>query len=195
MSGLSTFYWHYPKALLPEVSSFDPRSVTRVGDRFYRVVGYRHQVPGYNPKSGEGARRLGGRFNPRQSFPVLYLCTTRPCAAAELTRLAHRQGIAVEHFLPREVWRIQVNLTRVLDLTDSTVLNTLGLDPEDLIRDDYQLTNEIGETAYEQGFQAIITRSATDVDDVIAIFTEKLGKSILQTDLVERWRSPNDLMS
>ncbi|MCQ3804392.1 MAG: RES family NAD+ phosphorylase [Acidimicrobiia bacterium] len=169
--------------------------MTQVGDRSLRVVGYRHLAPGFNPKSGEGARRLGGRFNPCQSFPVLYLCTTPACTAAELTRLARRQGIAVEQFLPREVWRIQVDLTRVLDLTDDTVLDTLELEIGSLVSDDYSLTNEIGEAAYEQGFQAIVTRSATAVDDVIAIFTEKLGKSILQTDLVERWRSPTDLAS
>lgn len=177
------------------MASFDPRSVTRVGARSHEVVGYRHLAPGYSPKSGEGARRLGGRFNPPQSYPVLYLCTTRVCAAAELARLAHRQGLSVEHFLPREVWRVQVNLNKVLDLTDKSVLGTLAIVAEDLIRDDYQLTNEIGEAAYELGFQAVIARSATGVDSVAAIFTENLGESILRPELVDRWASPDDLPS
>ncbi len=159
-------------------------------------MGYRHQALGYrSPKSGEGARRLGGRYNPPQSFSVLYLCTTLPCAAAELARLAHRQRIAVEHFLPREVWRIQANLNRVLDLTDNAVLSNLGLQTEDLVRDGYQLTNQIGEAAHEQRFQAVMAPSATGVDKVLAIFTENLGKSILQPDLIQRWESPNDLTS
>ena len=195
MSGLLTFSWHWPKASPPELASFDPKSVTRVQVRSLNSAGYRHQTPGYDPKSGEGARRLGGRFNPPQSFPVLYLCTTPRCAAAELARLAHRQSLAVEYLLPREVWRIQVNLNRTLDLTDEAVLRTLGLRTEDLIREDYQLTNEIGEAAHEQGFQAIIARSATAVDSVMAIFTENIRESILRPNLVERWESPDDLMS
>lgn len=172
---------------------FDPKSVTRVAARSLRALGYRQQAPGYDPRSGHGARRLGGRFNPPQSFAVLYLCTTPSCAAAELARLAHRQGLAVEHLLPRELWSIQANLNRVLDLTDSAVLRTLELETEDLIRDEYQLTNEIGEAAFEQRFQAILAQSATGVDSVLAVFTENLGRSILRSDLIQLWASPDDL--
>jgi RES domain-containing protein len=91
------------------------------------------------------------------------------------------------------VWRIRVNLNRVLDLTDSTTLSILGLETADLIRDDYQLTNEIGEAAFEQRFQAILAPSATGVDRVLAVFTENLGKSILEPDLIQVWQSANDL--
>lgn len=93
------------------------------------------------------------------------------------------------------MWRVQVNLNKVLDLTDKSVLGTLAIVAEDLIRDDYQLTNEIGEAAYELGFQAVIARSATGVDSVAAIFTENLGESILRPELVDRWASPDDLPS
>lgn len=48
--------------------------------------GYRQQSPGYDPLSGEGARIQGGRVNPPDSFPVLYLCSTAWCAAAEFIR-------------------------------------------------------------------------------------------------------------
>jgi RES domain-containing protein len=39
----------------------------------------RHLSPKHNPGSGEGARINGGRFNPPESFPTLYLCETRSC--------------------------------------------------------------------------------------------------------------------
>jgi len=60
------------------------------------------------PASGEGARLNGGRFNLPDSFPVLYLCTTRPWVVAEMRRLGERQAIGVESLLPRVVrsnWR------------------------------------------------------------------------------------------
>ncbi|MDE0674208.1 MAG: RES family NAD+ phosphorylase [bacterium] len=61
--------------------------------RSLAAIGYRNQTPGYEVRSGEGARRFGGRFNQPDSFPVLYLCTTRKCASAELKRKAYRQGL------------------------------------------------------------------------------------------------------
>ena len=84
-------------------------------------------------------------------------------------------------------------LNRVLDLTNKTVLNTLSIQPADLVRKDYQITNEIGEAAYEQGFQAILAGSATGVAEVLAVFPENLGESIFETDLIDIWRSPSDL--
>ena len=88
------------------MAGFDPTSVTRAEAAALDATGYRNQAPGFDPRSGEGARRFGGRFNPPRSFPVLYLCTTRSCAIAELTRQADRQSIDVEQLLPRELWRV-----------------------------------------------------------------------------------------
>ena len=119
------------------------------------VAGYRNQASGFDARSGDGARRFGGRFNPPHSFPVIYLCTSRPCVVAELTRQAQRQGLSVHDLLPRELWRIMVELTKVLDLTHGDTLEALEVDPTDLIRDDLQLTREIGEAAHEHRFQAI----------------------------------------
>lgn len=86
--------------------NIDPRVVASAPKTSIQAVGYRNQPPGFDPLSGVGARRAGGRFNPPNSFPVLYLCTTRPCAAAELTRQAKRQGLRFDDFLPREVFEI-----------------------------------------------------------------------------------------
>jgi len=69
---------------------FDPKLVGRLGGGALDLVGYRNQAPGFDPRSGEGARRFGGRFNSSHSFPVIYLCTTRPCVVAELTRQVER---------------------------------------------------------------------------------------------------------
>jgi hypothetical protein len=67
--------------------------------------GWRQIAPQYDPLSGEGARLHGGRFNPPGSFPVLYICQSRPCAVAELKRLGERQAIGAEGLLPRRLYR------------------------------------------------------------------------------------------
>ncbi len=107
--------------------SLDPRAIGRAPTAPLSVVAYRNQAKGFDPRSGDGARRLGGRFNPPHSFPVLYLCLTRPCVVAELTRQAERQGLNVDALLPRELFEISANLDKVLDLTDATTLDAIGI--------------------------------------------------------------------
>jgi len=173
--------------------SLDPRALGHAPETSLAVVAYRNQAKGFDPRSGDGARRLGGRFNPPHSFPVLYLCLSRPCIVAELTRQAERQGLDVHALLPRELFEISAKLDKVLDLTDQATLEVLGIAPPDLVREDHRFTQEIGEAAHEHGFQAIRSPSATGVDHVLAIFPEQLAGAVLQVKLLGEWTTPVDL--
>lgn len=172
---------------------FDPSKLADCAGDELSVAGYRNQTRGWDPRSDDGARRFGGRFNPPHSFPVIYLCTTRPCVVAELTRQARRQNLDVEDLLPRELWCLTVELTKVLDLTNGDTLRALDLDPTDLVRQDLQRTREIGEAAHEHRFQAIRAPSATGVDDVIAIMPENLTGTAIAAELVAEWTTVSDL--
>lgn len=172
---------------------FDASKLAKVAGSALSVTGYRNQAGGFDPRSGDGARRFGGRFNPSHSFPVIYLCSSRPCVVAELSRQADRQGLAVGDLLPRELWRITVEFTKVLDLTHRATLEALDVDPADLLRDDHQLTNEIGEAAHEHRFQAIRSPSVTGVDDVLAVMPENLAGAVLLVELIQEWTKASDL--
>ena len=145
------------------------------------------------PLSGEGARIHGGRFNPPGSFPGLYLCTTRSCAVAELRYRGERLVIGVEGLLPRVLYRYEISLDRVLDLTSSETLDHLGVTTAQIISPDVGIPRLIGEAAYANGFQAIRAPSATGVDEVLAVFPELLGSGRLLAELVESWESIGDL--
>jgi RES domain-containing protein len=175
------------------VATFDPSRLSGVELKPLDSVGYRNQAPGFDPRSGEGARRAGGRYNPPRSFPVIYLCLTRPCVVAELTMQAARQSIHVVDLLPRELWSVQTSLERVLDLTDEDVLGSLEVLAEDLVRPDHAFTRQLGEAAHERGVQAIRSRSATGVDEVLAVFSENLGAVTVQVELIQVWSSEEDL--
>ncbi|KAA0234610.1 MAG: hypothetical protein JJLCMIEE_03083 [Acidimicrobiales bacterium] len=175
------------------MTGIDPRAVAHAPGRPLATTALRNQAPGYDPRSGEGARRFGGRFNPPRSFPVLYLCSTRACVVAELTRQASRQGLEVGDLLPRELWRVEAELTSVLDLTDDTTLGAVGVGRKDLVGDDLRLTQQLGEAAYEHQFQAILAPSATGVDDVLAVFPENLAGAVLDVQLAEEWSTTDDL--
>ncbi|MDQ6928147.1 MAG: RES family NAD+ phosphorylase [Actinomycetota bacterium] len=128
------------------------------------------RAPGFDPRSGEGARRFGGRFNPPKSLPVVYLCLTKRCVVTELARQAERQSIQVEDLLPRELWSVTAELTGVLDLTAAAALSAVAIDPTDLVRPDHAFTQELGEAAHERGIQAIRSPSVTGIDEILAIF-------------------------
>src|SRR5438270_4653562 len=109
------------------MASFDPTRLNGIALIHLACVGYRNQAPAFNARSGEAARRFGGRYNPPRSFPVIYLCLTKPCVAAEITRQAARQRVQVEDLLPREFWSLATGLERVLDFTTALVLASIGL--------------------------------------------------------------------
>lgn len=155
---------------------------------------YRHMAARWdNPSSGEGARIRGGRFNPPDSFPVLYLCTTRPCTIAELRHLGQRQLIGIEGLLPRVLYRYETSLDRVLDLTSRATLQHLGITEQQVTGSDLTIPRQVGEAAHATGSQAIRAPSATGVDQVIAVFSESLGSGRLLPELLERWESTDAL--
>jgi RES domain-containing protein len=144
-----------------------------------------------DPLSGEGARIHGGRFNPPDSFAVVYLCTTRACAVAELRHRGAGLTIGVEGLLPRVLYRYEVGLERVLDLTAKGTLHHLGITAYQVLGADVALPRSIGETARGAGFQGVRARSATRVDDVLAVFPE--GTKGLAAHFEERWEMLADL--
>ncbi len=173
--------------------SVDPRALGQLTGTALSAVAYRNQAKGFDPRSGDGARRLGGRFNPAHSFPVLYLCLSRPCVVAELARQAERQGLSVAALLPRELFEIRADLDKVLDLTETETLDALGIAPPDLVREDHRFTQEIGEAAHEHAFQAIRSPSGTGVDNVLVIFPENLAGAVLDVRLLGEWNTTDDL--
>lgn len=146
-----------------------------------------------DPLSGESTRIHGGRFNPPDSFPVIYLCTTRPCAAAELRYRGERLVVGVESLLPRVLYGYEVSLDRVLDLTSGETLDHLSVTTAQIIGTDVAIPRHIGEAVHATGSQAIRAPSATGVDEVLAVFPELLGSGRLLAELVERWESIGDV--
>lgn len=155
--------------------------------------GWRHLGPRYDPLSGEGARIHGGRFNPPGSFPVLYLCQSRPCAVAELRRLGERQAIGIEGLLPRMLYRYEISLDRVLDLTDDGVRTQVGLGVDVLTGPDWTSCQELGSALHALGAQAINSPSATGVGEILAVFVQQLGLGRLEPHLVEEWHALDEI--
>lgn len=154
----------------------DPELVQRV-DRLpptslalslYRLVSAR-----YPATSGEGARTLGGRWNPPESFPTLYLASTLDTAVAEVRRGFAAQGRTLEEAVNLVVYELDVELHAVLDLRDSADLNSVGLSLDDIRSADRQRCQAVGDAAHFVGLEAIWVPSAIGPGEVVAIFTDK----------------------
>jgi RES domain-containing protein len=171
----------------------DPRLIELVDQlprTAYSGEAFRHQGPGYQPLNAEGSRIHGGRWNPRESFPVLYLALSVPTAAAEFYRLAERQGMQAARLLPRRLYRYEVQLSAVADLTDREARQPIGLAPEDLSADNAHCCQEIGEAVHYAGFEAIHAPSATGQGEILAVMFDRMksGSSVNPVDF-ETWET------
>lgn len=133
-------------------------------------MAYRHHAAAYGALSGEGARLHGGRWNPPESFAVVYTAADTATVDAEFERLLARSGLPPLSLQPRQLTTISLDLSHVLDLRDEAVLDALGVLATDLIGDDPALTRRIGEAAHALGYEALIAPSAAGAGDAIAIF-------------------------
>lgn len=144
--------------------------------------------------SGEGARIVGGRWNPKGSFAVLYLGTSQKTVIAEFHRLAAQQHLAPDQFLPRTLHRYATDLHATLDLRDPSALSDAGLTPAQIGGDDLGPCQAVGEAAFVAGFEAVIAPSATGHGDVVAVFLERVSpRSSVRDDHALTWEQVPDL--
>jgi len=63
---------------------------------------------------------------------------------------------------PRDylIGEIKVTVNNICDLTDTALLEQLGIDPDELCRDEWELTQELGELIRKAGFEGAIVPSA-----------------------------------
>lgn len=134
----------------------------------------RHTGPGIHPLNTTGAQTQGGRWNPPNSYPALYLALSDETAAAEFYRRAQGENRPPEDLLPRRLFRYRVRLSAVLDLTDSETRQGLGLTEEALRAADRSVCNALGDAAHYVGFEGIRAPSATGVGEVLVVFFDLL---------------------
>lgn len=148
---------------------------------------FRNQPPGFDPRSGAGARRRGGRFNRPNGFPVLYLALSAETAGAELRRGAQEMGLPIAAVLPRELFQYDVELDRVIDLRDQATRDAVRASLDELLAADRTRSHQIGEAALRLGIQALVCPSATGIGDVLVVFVDNLGSGTCEPHLVTTW--------
>lgn len=144
------------------------------GGSFSAIV-FRTASPRYSDErevlSGIGALKGGGRWNPK-GIAAVYCSVTPEAALAETFALQRYYNWPDHSALPRVMVGIEVELVRVLNLTDGAVRKRLQISQARMLETDWRaevadglepLTQTIGQAAFDSRFEAIQVQSATEL--------------------------------
>lgn len=113
-------------------------------------------------------------------FPVIYLGRPEQSVAAEAYwHLVDATGVPASHVKARTLYTVQVDITRVLDLTSAANLKAVGLKEADLQSevDDYAACQAVAEAAHRHEWHGILVRSASGLGETLAAFRDRLPPS------------------
>jgi len=133
---------------------------------FFRNVALQFQE---SPLDAIGSYEIGGRYNKKGGFQILYAAADLDTALLEtgaMLRAPDGSLISVKK-KPFVTITIEVDLQNVADLTDPTVRDRLGLREDDLYvvwrdivaKGEVPVTHRLGNIAHAAGIEALVTPS------------------------------------
>jgi len=165
-------------------------AIDRVDPLPFQGETFRHIAAHWHPLSGAGARSQGGRWNPPESFSTVYLALSEETAIEEFRRMARRGGRSPDEFIPRRIYRVELDLREILDLTGPREDLPKALAGLDFQADDLAPTQAVGEAAQYLGREAIKAPSATGVGSILAVFIDRLqSDSVIEPIDFKTWKA------
>ena len=112
-----------------------------------------------------------GRWQTGSVVRAFYLADSEATAWAEWYRHTSEQGAPPASRMPRDTWRITVDVSDLADLTEPGLLERHGITELRPTRRQWPVTQPIGEAYYHAGFRGLLAPSAAhDGGQVLAIF-------------------------
>lgn len=117
-----------------------------------------------------------GRWQRGRIVRALYLGDTEATVWAEWYRHTSEAGVPPQQRLPRAIWRIDVDVDGIADLTAPGVLAGEGITRLDPTRRQWPKTQPIGESYWREGARGVLAPAAArEGGTVLAIFRPKNG--------------------
>ena len=147
----------------------------KVNGTCYRAVDKKYD----NPISTEGSEKASGRWHVKGKFRALYMCESENVCIEELKRRVDDELIIKNRF---NIYKLEISVSKILDLTSEENLSILGIKKEELLSgivqepDTVKLPNALAELAYEAGFEGKLVESATLTGNNIVLFPVNISK-------------------
>ena len=133
-------------------------------------VYFRHVPRGAAPLIGPEPPR-DGRWQRGEIVGAVYLADSVATAWAEWYRVLAELALPPARALPRDLWRIEVSLERVADLSDEDRLRRVGLARPRPGRSDWPAYQQVGEALHAEEWPALVAPSAARPEGtVICVF-------------------------
>ncbi len=115
-----------------------------------------------------------GRWQRGSVVAGFYLADSPDTAWAEWHRQLGELGLRSERQLPRNLWRLRIDLDRVADLSERPQLAEIGLSPPRPLRREWPAFQAVGEQLYAEGWRGILAPSAARRDGrILCLFREE----------------------
>jgi RES domain-containing protein len=151
----------------------------------YRVTTLKYADP-RTMLYGEGSYRNGGRWNAIGSFRAIYGSTEDIVALSESKVTAAYANLPYPFREPRLIVALDIELSRVIDLTVDATLKILGVSDEELRREDWRkvqgqgfesFTQSLGRAIFAAKGEGLLARSARVENGVnVAYFPENKSR-------------------
>ena len=137
----------------------------RVTGIWWRITRARSSPLEWTPEPADGRWQRG------EIVRALYLADSEATAWAEWYRHSAELGVPPQMRLPRDLWRLDVDLEQVADLTADGVLAGHGIARLNPTRGQWQRTQPIGEAYWGAGATGVLVPSAAQTAGrVLAVF-------------------------
>lgn len=149
--------------------------INNLGSHSWSGRAFRYTTASRDPLSGEGARRHGGRWNPPDLFPAIYLADSDLACMVELDRAAANANINPADMLTvaYKLHTIEVDGLSVLDLRTPEAQAEVGLEIEDIFGEDWSACQAVGHAAWFLEVAGVIAPSAGGVGLVITAYEHR----------------------
>jgi RES domain-containing protein len=149
--------------------------VNGLGSHAWSGRTFRYTAASRDPLSGEGARRHGGRWNPPDLFPAIYLADSEQACMVEVDRAAETHSVEPERMLsvPYRLHTIEVNGLSVLDLRTAEAQAEVGLEIEDIFGKDWSAGQAVGHAAWFLEMAGVLAPASGGIGLVITAYEHR----------------------
>jgi RES domain-containing protein len=144
-------------------------------------------VPAGIDPLGTGSPPGDGRWQRGAKVAAIYLADGEETVWAEWYRMLAERALPPRLALPRELWRIEVKLDAVADLSTADRLTRLGLAPPRPGRSTWPAYQEVGEQLRADGLAGLVAPSAArPAGRVLCVFLPTTARAVVAADAPRR---------